>query len=43
VFGHNRPSLDLFMKFGFERWGQLPGVTSLDGIERDVIILGRRA
>jgi L-amino acid N-acyltransferase YncA len=42
VFGHNRPSLELFGKFGFARWGELPGVTLLDGVERDVIILGRR-
>jgi L-amino acid N-acyltransferase YncA len=43
VFAHNRPSLELFGKFGFARWGELPGVTLLDGVERDVIILGRRA
>lgn len=43
VYGHNRPSLDLFEKSGFERWGEMPGVTELDGIERDVIILGRKA
>jgi L-amino acid N-acyltransferase YncA len=42
VFGHNRPSLELFAKFGFARWGELPSVTLLDGVERDVIILGRR-
>jgi len=42
VFGHNQPSLDLFQRFGFQRWGELPGVTLLDGVERDVIILGRR-
>jgi L-amino acid N-acyltransferase YncA len=42
VFGHNQPSLELFGKFGFERWGELPGVTLLDGAERDVIILGRK-
>lgn len=41
VFAHNKPSLDLFLKAGFQRWGELPGVTSLDGIERDVVILGR--
>ena len=41
VYAHNEPSLDLFLKTGFVRWGTLPGVTSLDGIERDVIILGR--
>lgn len=43
VFGHNQPSLDLFAKFGFARWGELPGVTLLDEVERDVVILGRRA
>ncbi|MEO8156884.1 MAG: N-acetyltransferase family protein [Betaproteobacteria bacterium] len=42
VFRRNRASLDLFAKIGFVRWGELPGVTLLDGIERDVIILGRR-
>lgn len=42
VFAHNEPSLALLAKFGFERWGYLPGVTELDGIERDVVILGRK-
>lgn len=42
IFGHNTPSLALFRKFGFDTWGTLPRVTELDGIERDVLILGRR-
>ena len=42
IFGHNVPSLALFEKFGFERWGALPKVAVLDGIERDLIIVGRR-
>lgn len=42
IFGHNAPSLALFDKFGFERWGLLPRVAILDGIERDVAIVGRR-
>ncbi|HEX4985039.1 MAG TPA: GNAT family N-acetyltransferase [Burkholderiales bacterium] len=42
VFGHNRPSLELFAKCGFARWGELPGVTRLDGVERDVVIFGRK-
>ena len=42
IFGHNLPSLALFAKFGFQRWGELPGVTLLDAVERDVIIVGRR-
>lgn len=42
VFGHNAPSLALFDAFGFARWGHLPRVAVLDGIERDLVILGRR-
>jgi phosphinothricin acetyltransferase len=42
IFGHNLPSLALFEKYGFARWGVLPGVAVLDGIERDLVILGRR-
>ena len=42
VFAHNHPSLALFERFGFARWGELPRVTILDGIERDVVILGLR-
>jgi len=42
IFGHNEPSLALFRSFGFETWGHLPRVAELDGIERDLLILGRR-
>jgi phosphinothricin acetyltransferase len=42
VFAHNTPSLALFGRFGFERWGLLPRVAELDGVERDVAILGLR-
>lgn len=42
VFGHNEPSLALMRKFGFEQWGYLPRVAKLDGVERDLAILGRR-
>ncbi|MFD2616006.1 GNAT family N-acetyltransferase [Terrilactibacillus laevilacticus] len=42
IFGHNEPSLRLFNKFGFEEWANLPKVAELDGIERDLIILGKR-
>lgn len=41
IFGHNQPSLDLFHRFGFDDWGQMPQVCDLDGIKRDVMILGR--
>jgi len=42
IFGHNKPSLALFEKFGFETWANLPRVANLDGIERDLVILGKR-
>ncbi|PRC91313.1 GNAT family N-acetyltransferase [Solimicrobium silvestre] len=42
IFGHNTPSLRLFEKFGFQKWAELPKVANLDGIERDLIILGKR-
>jgi L-amino acid N-acyltransferase YncA len=42
VFAHNTPSLAMFGRFGFERWGLLPRVAELDGVERDVAILGLR-
>jgi phosphinothricin acetyltransferase len=42
IFGHNQPSLSLFRKLGFARWGELPKVAALDGVERDLVIVGRR-
>jgi phosphinothricin acetyltransferase len=42
VFAHNDRSVALCHKFGFETWGRLPRVAVLDGIERDLLILGRR-
>jgi L-amino acid N-acyltransferase YncA len=42
IFAHNQPSLRLFTEHAFSRWGVLPRVAELDGIERDVVIVGRR-
>ncbi|MGG1514829.1 N-acetyltransferase family protein [Paenibacillus oryzisoli] len=42
IFGHNEPSLQLFRKFGFADWAHLPQVAELDGLERDLIIVGKR-
>ena len=42
IFGHNAPSLGLFGKYGFSTWANLPKVANLDGVERDLIILGKR-
>lgn len=41
IFAHNHPSLKLFEKFGFQRWGHLPAVANLDGVARDLVIMGR--
>jgi L-amino acid N-acyltransferase YncA len=41
VFAHNKPSLRLFERFGFERWGFLPHIAKVEGIERDLVIVGR--
>ncbi|HVU34519.1 MAG TPA: GNAT family N-acetyltransferase [Opitutaceae bacterium] len=42
IWAHNPPSLRLFETHGFTQWGHFPRVATLDGIERDLIILGRR-
>lgn len=41
IFAHNEASLRLFERAGFARWGLLPGVANVDGIARDVVIMGR--
>jgi phosphinothricin acetyltransferase len=41
IFGHNEPSLKLFRRFGFERWGFFPAVAQLDGVKRDLVVMGR--
>ncbi len=40
IFAHNHPSLNLFTKHGFQVWGHLPEVAELDGVKRDLKILG---
>jgi phosphinothricin acetyltransferase len=42
IWGHNEPSLRLFERYGFARWGHLPRVALLYGLERDLIVVGRR-
>lgn len=42
IFEHNEASLKLFEKFGFQRWGHMPGIAELDGVERGLVILGLR-
>jgi L-amino acid N-acyltransferase YncA len=42
IFRHNERSMKLFSDAGFESWGVFPRVAVLDGIERDLIIAGKR-
>lgn len=42
IFAHNIPSLALFRKLGFTDWGHFPRIAELDGVERDLIIVGKR-
>ncbi|HEY9828125.1 MAG TPA: N-acetyltransferase family protein [Stenomitos sp.] len=40
IFEHNEPSLRLFQNAGFQSWGLLPNVAILDGVRRNLAILG---
>lgn len=42
IFAHNEPSLKLFSSFDFKEWAMMPNIAELDGIERSLIILGKR-
>ncbi len=41
IFAHNAPSLALFERAGFVRWGLLPAACRLDDRTADVVIVGR--
>ena len=42
LVGINTSRDSIVYNFGFEKWAQLPKVANMDGIERDLIILGKR-
>ncbi|MDQ0228924.1 GNAT family N-acetyltransferase [Metabacillus malikii] len=42
VFAHNVASINLFNKFHFEKWAHLPRIANMGGVERDLLILGKR-
>ena len=42
VFGHNIPSIKLFEKMQYQQWALLPKIAELDGVKRDLVILGKR-
>lgn len=41
VFGHNTPSIKLFEKLHYQHWALLPKIAELDGVKRDLVILGK--
>src|SRR5262249_26522275 len=41
IFGHNQPGLKLFQRLGFSRCGFLPSVAQLDGVDRDLVVVGQ--
>jgi len=42
AFAHNEASVRLFERLGFREWAYFPGVAELDGVERDLVVLGLR-
>ena len=40
IFAHNKPSLGLFHKLGFQQWGYMPQVCDMQGFIADVVMLG---
>ncbi|MFY8273682.1 GNAT family N-acetyltransferase [Pseudoalteromonas sp. SSDWG2] len=41
IFSHNTPSMKLFERGGFVRWGELPNVAIMDGKHYSLTILGK--
>jgi phosphinothricin acetyltransferase len=42
ILEHNEPSKNLFRQAGFQEWGMLPGVAIISGVERGLMIFGKR-
>jgi len=42
AFAHNEASVRLFEGMGFRKWAHFPRVAELDGVERDLIVMGFR-
>lgn len=42
IFASNTASVALFQKLGFETWGRMPRVARLEGVEKDLVLVGRR-
>jgi L-amino acid N-acyltransferase YncA len=42
IFGHNEASIHLFQKAGYHKWAHLPEIANMEGVLRDLIILGKK-
>ncbi len=42
IFAENLPSLKLFKKIGFKEWGNLNKIATIEGVDKDLLILGLR-
>lgn len=42
AFAHNEASIRLFEGMGFRQWALFPRVAELDGVEKDLVVLGLR-
>jgi L-amino acid N-acyltransferase YncA len=42
IFASNDASIRLFEKMGFKRWGFMPRVARLEGVEKDLVLVGYR-
>lgn len=40
IFAENAPSLKLFKKIGFKEWGNLTKIATIEGVDKDLLILG---
>ncbi|NUZ10602.1 N-acetyltransferase family protein [Pseudoalteromonas sp. McH1-7] len=41
IFSHNAPSIRLFEKHGFQKWGELPHIAEMDRTQYSLTILGK--
>ncbi len=40
IFASNTASVNLFKSFGFKQWGYMPEVARLDGMKKDLVLVG---
>jgi phosphinothricin acetyltransferase len=43
IMATNTPALEFFSRASYQRWARLPHVLEISGIERDLIVVGRKS